>query len=247
MSQNILIIGASSGIAEAFARRYAVQGNKFYLVARNEEKLKLIANDLLIRGAEQVRYLLLDANDYNTLSEKIAIVWDAFGHVDIALIAYGTLPEQALTETDISYAVREFRNNCESVIVCLTAIASRFQSQSKGVIAVIGSVAGDRGRASNHLYGSAKSAVDVFASGLRARLFPSGVHVLVIKPGFVDTPMTKDLQLPQVLVASADQVAVDIIKAIKNKSDVLYTPWFWKYIMQVIRWLPGFIFKRMKF
>jgi decaprenylphospho-beta-D-erythro-pentofuranosid-2-ulose 2-reductase len=133
------------------------------------------------------------------------------------------------------------------VIACLTVLAARFESQGGGVIAVIGSVAGDRGRASNYLYGAAKAAVDTFASGLRGRLYKHGVHVLTIKPGFVDTPMTKGLPLPQALVVPAGKVATDIVRAIEKKRDVIYTPWFWRLIMLVILHIPNVLFKRVRF
>jgi hypothetical protein len=176
----------------------------------------------------------------------LGATWSEFSHFDAALITHGTLPDQACCETDMSYAVREFRTNAESVITCLIGLAGRFESQGSGVIAVIGSVAGDRGRGSNYLYGAAKSAVATFASGLRGRLFKSGVHVLTIKPGFVDTPMTKGLPLPQALVVPAEKVAADIVRAIEKKRDVLYTPWFWRYIMLFILHIPNVVFKRMK-
>jgi decaprenylphospho-beta-D-erythro-pentofuranosid-2-ulose 2-reductase len=166
--------------------------------------------------------------------------------VDVALVAHGTLPDQQRTETDIAYAIAEFRTNAESVIACLAGLAQRFELQGKGVIAVIGSVAGDRGRASNYLYGAAKAAIDTYASGLRVRLLKSDVHVLTIKPGFVATLMTANLNLPKRLTATPEYVARDIQHAITKKKDVLYTPWFWNWIMLIIRWIPAVIFNRMK-
>lgn len=247
MTQNILIIGATSGIAEAVARQYATRGNRLFLVARNADKLKVVAVDLVARGAGAAQTFVMDANDAALLPAMIAAAWRAYPQIDVALVAHGTLPEQSRCETDTEYAVREFRTNAESVIACLTGLAQRFEKQGTGVIAVIGSVAGDRGRASNYLYGAAKAAVNTFASGLRVRMGRCGVQVLTIKPGFVDTPMTRGLPLPQALVVSADKVAGDIVRAVEKKRDVLYTPWFWRYIMLIIIHLPGFIFRRMKF
>jgi decaprenylphospho-beta-D-erythro-pentofuranosid-2-ulose 2-reductase len=246
MTQNILIFGATSAIAEAVARLYAAQGAQLFLVARNAEKLNVVASDLLARGASDVKTFVMDANDMARLPEMLDAAWSGPSRIDAALIAHGTLPDQALCETDIDYAVREFRTNAESVIACLTGLANRFEEQGSGVIAVIGSVAGDRGRASNYLYGAAKAAVDTFASGLRGRLYKHGVHVLTIKPGFVDTPMTKGLPLPQALVVPAEKVAADIVRAIEKKWDVLYTPWFWRFIMLIILHIPNVVFKRMK-
>jgi decaprenylphospho-beta-D-erythro-pentofuranosid-2-ulose 2-reductase len=246
MNQNILIIGATSGIAEAVARRYAEQGARLFLVARNNNKLQAISTDLAARGAKDVQTFVMDANDSALIPQMVDAAWKAFGTIDVALVAHGTLPDQQRTETDIPYAIAEFRTNAESVIACLAALAQRFEPQGKGVIAVIGSVAGDRGRASNYLYGAAKAAIDTYASGLRARLLKSGVHVLTIKPGFVATPMTADLNLPERLTATPESVARDIQRAITKRRHVLYTPWFWNWIMLIIRWIPAAIFKRLK-
>lgn len=246
MKQNIIIIGATSAIAEAVARRYAENGAQLFLVARNNDKLQLIANDLKIRGASAVQTWIMDANDSAAISTMLDAAWNAFNNYDVALIAHGTLPDQARTETDIDYALTQFRTNGDSVIACLTELAMRFELQGKGVIAVISSVAGDRGRASNALYGAAKAAINTYASGLRVRLFKSGVHVLLIKPGFVATPMTAELDLPARLTVTADKVATDIQKAINKRKNVLYTPWFWQWIMLIIRTIPEFLFKKMK-
>jgi Short-chain dehydrogenases of various substrate specificities len=246
MSQNILIIGATSGIAEAVARRYAEQGARLFLVARNSEKLQIISQDLIARGAKDAQIFVMDANDSDLIPKMTEVAWQAFDTFDVALVAHGTLPDQQHTETDLPYAIAEFRTNAESVIACLAGLAQRFEPQGKGVVAVIGSVAGDRGRASNYLYGAAKAAIDTYASGLRAKLFKSGVHVLTIKPGFVATPMTADLNLPERLTATPETVARDIHRAIVKRKDVLYTPWFWSLIMLIIRWIPGAVFKKIK-
>jgi short-subunit dehydrogenase len=246
MVKNILIFGATSGIAEATARIYAGQRARLFLVARNAEKLNVVASDLLARGASEVKTFVMDANNMARLPEMLGAAWGTFSRFDAALVAHGTLPDQALCETDTDYAVREFRTNAESVIACLTGLANRFEGQGSGVIAVIGSVAGDRGRASNYLYGAAKAAVDTFASGLRGRLCRYGVHVLTIKPGFVDTPMTQGLPLPRALVVPAEKVAADIVRSIEKRRDVLYTPWFWRFIMLIILHIPNVVFKRLK-
>jgi len=246
MNQNILIIGATSGIAEAVARRYAEQGARLFLVARNSNKLRGVCTDLVARGAKDAQSFVMNANDSDRIPQMLDSAWTAFGTIDVALVAHGTLPDQNRTETDIPYAIAEFRTNAESVIACLAGLAGRFEPQGRGVIAVIGSVAGDRGRASNYLYGAAKAAIDTYASGLRARLFKRGVHVLTIKPGFVATSMTADLNLPERLTATPESVARDIQRAISKRNDVLYTPRFWNWIMLIIRWIPSVIFKRMK-
>jgi len=246
MNQNILIVGATSGIAEALARRYAAEGAKLFLVGRNLEKLQTIASDLLARGAMGVQVFVMDANNSDLISAMTDSAWATFGSIDVAVVAHGTLPDQQRAEIDIPYAIAELRTNAESVIACLIALAEKFEIQGSGVIAVIGSVAGDRGRASNYLYGAAKAALDTFASGLRARLFKSGVHVLIVKPGFVATSMTAGLDLPALLTVTPEKVSLDIQRAITKRKNVLYTPWFWSLIMLIIRWLPIAVFKRLK-
>ena len=224
--KNVLIIGASSGIAEAVARRYASQGAQLVLVARNQSKLDVISSDLSARGAAAVRTRLWEGQDTAGLTELADFAWRSLGAVDLALIAHGTLPDQERAQSDIAYAMEQFRTNGESAVACMLALRKHFEKQGHGVLAVIGSVAGDRGRGSNYVYGAAKAAVDTLASGLRAQLFKKGVHVLTIKPGFVATPMTAELDLPPRLTASAERVAADIDKAVNNRRDVLYTPWF---------------------
>lgn len=244
-TKNILIIGATSAMAEAVARRYAAEGARFMLIARQADKLGVIAADLKARGAAGTGHELWDANDVAALPGVISRAWESLERVDVALIAHGTLPDQQRAERDTAYAVEHFRLNGESAVACMLEVASRLEVQGDGVLAVIGSVAGDRGRGSNYVYGAAKASVDAFASGLRARLFKKGVHVLVIKPGFVATPMTAGLDLPAKLTVSPDRVAGDIQKAIGARKDVLYTPWFWALIMLIIRFIPGRIFKRL--
>ena len=247
MTQTILIIGATSSMAEAFALRYAKESAQFFLVARNKDKLDVVSANLTAHGASRVISFVMDGNDSHLLPELLNTIWKTYERIDLALIAYGTLPNQCRAQTDIPYAIAEFRTNAESVIACMAGLAERFALQQMGVIAVIGSVAGDRGRASNYLYGSAKAAIETYASGLRGRLSRAGVHVLTIKPGFVATEMTAQLNLPALLTVSPEHVARDIHHAILKRKDVLYTPWFWAIIMRIIRAVPEVIFKRMRF
>lgn len=244
MSKNILIIGAASAIAEAVAREYAVQGNKLYLMARNEQKLTTIAADLRVRGASEVRVNALNVNDFSTHASAIDQVYEAFKHIDVVLIAYGSLPDQKIMEKSASETIAACNINAISVISFLTILANRFEENKSGTIAVITSVAGDRGRQSNYVYGAAKAMVSVFLQGLRNRLYHSKVNVLDIKPGFVDTPMTAHIQKGGPLWAQPNEVAKDIVKAIEKKKDILYTPFFWRYIMLVIKSVPECLFKR---
>ena len=242
--KTILIVGATSAIATACARLWSEQGAAFFLVGRTAEKLSHVADDLSARGAT-VHTHLLDLNRLEQHSDMLDVCFENLGQIDVALIAHGTLPDQKACEQDAQLAVQEFTNNGLSVIALLTDLANRMEAQKSGCIAVVSSVAGDRGRPSNYLYGAAKGAVTDFCSGLRGRLFKSGVQVLTIKPGFVDTPMTQGLALPKLLLVTPDKVARDIVHAVEKRRDTLYTPWFWRYIMQIIIHIPGAIFKRL--
>lgn len=243
--QKIFIIGATSAIAQAVARRYAGAGASLFLTGRDAARLQAIADDLKVRGAAAVHSQALDVNDDAAQQRAIDAAWLALGQVDVVLVAHGTLPDQAACESSPSVAVAEFNTNATSTIGLLTRLAPRMQAQGQGSIAVISSVAGDRGRASNYLYGSAKAAVSAFLSGLRQRLSREGVNVLTIKPGFVDTPMTEQFK-KGVLWASADQVAAGIVSAIEKRRSVAYLPWFWSAIMLVIRSIPEMVFRRIK-
>ncbi len=243
--KKILIIGAASAIATACARVWAEQNAEFFLVGRNIEKLEQTACDLKARGAKAVTLCTMDATDFSAHPAMLDDCLTALLQIDIALIAHGTLPDQATCERDTAVALEEFSNNCTSVIALLTRLANQFEAQRCGTLAVISSVAGDRGRASNYLYGTAKAAVSTFCEGLRVRLFKVGVHVITIKPGFVDTPMTKGLALPAALVAKPEQVAQRIVKGIERKVANLYAPGFWALIMLIIRIIPQPIFKRL--
>ncbi|MBK8755524.1 MAG: SDR family oxidoreductase [Candidatus Competibacteraceae bacterium] len=242
--KNILVVGATSAIATACARLWAIQGATFFLVGRTADKLGQVAADLSARGATVYTHIL-DLNQFDQHSAMLDACFTALGQVDIALIAHGTLPDQKACEQNTKLAVTEFTNNGLSVIALLTDLANRMEAQKSGCIAVISSVAGDRGRPSNYLYGAAKGAVTDFCSGLRGRLFKSGVQILTIKPGFVDTPMTQGLALPKLLLATPENVAQDIVKAVEKRRDILYTPWFWRWIILIIICIPDSFFKRL--
>lgn len=242
--KKILVIGATSAIATSCARLWAERGAILFLVGRTPDKISQVAADLTARGAT-VHTHVLDLNHFDQHKAMLDACYAALGQVDVALIAHGTLPNQKACEQDAQLAIREFTNNGLSVIALLTDLASRMEAQKSGCIAVISSVAGDRGRPSNYLYGAAKGAVTDFCSGLRGRLFKSGIQVLTIKPGFVDTPMTQDLALPKLLLVTPDRVAQDIVKAVEKRRDTLYTPWFWRFIMLIIIHIPGSLFKRL--
>lgn len=244
-SQRVLIIGATSAIAEAVARLYAARGASLYLLVRDRNRGEAIGQDLGMRGAVETRVGVLDASDLSAHAAAIAAAWSAFSGFDAVLITHGTLPDQARCDADMDYALREFAVNGTSTIALANRIAQRLETQSSGTLAIISSVAGDRGRASNYLYGSAKAAVSTYLSGLRQRLNARGVNVLTIKPGFVDTPMTAAFR-KGALWAKPDQIAHGIVHAIDKRRGVVYLPRFWWAIMAMIRSIPEFVFRRIK-
>lgn len=243
-TQNILIVGATSAIAEASARIWAAEHAQLYLVARNSEKLALASGDLQTRGA-RVTAALLDANDLALHASVIGTAFQALGRVDVVLIAHGDLPDQALCERSEEATLAALQTNAVSVVLLLTHIANRLQAQGSGVIAVLGSVAGDRGRKSNYIYGSCKALVATFLEGLAGRLRPFGIRVITIKPGFVDTPMTAQFK-KGLLWAQPETIAAIIHdRAASAPSGSYYAPRFWWAIMFVIRSLPARILFRL--
>jgi short-subunit dehydrogenase len=241
--KRVLILGATSAIAEACARELASGGAQLFLAARSADRLEALQKDLTARGAGRVFTAGFRADDTGSFQALLDEAWNSLGGIDIALIAFGTLSNQERCSIDMEELVREFQTNATSTVVLCEQIAGRMQKQGSGTLAVISSVAGDRGRASNYAYGAAKAAVTTFTSGLRQRLHGTGVNVLTIKPGFVDTPMTA--QFPKGgLWATPAKVAHDILRAVERRRSVLYTPWFWWLIMTVIRVLPERIFLR---
>jgi short-subunit dehydrogenase len=243
--KNILIIGATSAIAAACARAWIAAGARFFLVARDAGRLAQVADDLRARGADVAGTWNLDATDIALHAPALATARSALGKLDIALIAHGTLPDQPSCERDAAQTAAQFTLNATTTIALMTGLANVLEAQRHGTLAVITSVAGERGRASNYVYGSAKAAVSTFCDGLRIRLGRSGVHVVDVRPGFVATPMTAGLPLPAALVASPDEAAGRIVAGIERRADVVYAPSFWRWIMLVIRWIPGFVFRRM--
>ena len=243
--KRILIIGAASAIAEATARQFAARGDSLVLAGRDMPQLDRIASDLKLRGAPNAHTLSLDANNLDTHAAAIQQANDLLDGLDIALIAHGTLGNQAECEKDFSLALKELNTNAISVMSLLTELANRMQAQGAGQLAVIGSVAGDRGRPSNYVYGTAKAAVATFCEGLRARLHPHNVNVLLVKPGFVDTPMTAAFKKGP-LWAKPEQIAKLIVRALDRRLGIIYTPPFWALIMLIIRSIPRPLFVRLK-
>jgi short-subunit dehydrogenase len=240
-----ILFGATSAIAQQTARLLARQGSHLFLVARNRDKVEAVAADLRVHGAPLVAFAVSDLNDCSNHVDLIRLAFEALGGLDCALIMHGVLGDQTKAQGSYRAAAEVFRTNALSTISLLTELGNLFEKQRAGHIAVVSSVAGDRGRASNYVYGASKAAVDVFVEGLRSRLVRSNVSVLTVKPGFVDTPMTAHLK-KNALFAQPSTIAQGIVRSLETRRDVVYLPWFWRWIMLIIRCIPGPLFKRLK-
>jgi short-subunit dehydrogenase len=243
--KRILLIGATSAIVTETARCWATAGAQLYLLGRSEEKLARLAADLTVRGAAEVAYASFDAAAPETHAELIERAIATLGHLDAVLIGHGTLPEQQEAEQHWDATHAALTTNLLSPIAFLTPLANYFQGQRGGNITVISSVAGDRGRQSNYVYGAAKGGLSIFLQGLRNRLAAHGVSVTTVKPGFVATPMTAHLK-QGVLFAAAPTVGPRIYRAMQRGELVVYTPWFWRAIMGIICSIPERIFMRLR-
>ena len=243
--RKLLVIGASSAIAEATSRLFAAEGDALYLVGRDGQKLQAIADDLRIRGAALVKTSVMDATDYDGHETMVNEAIAAMDGLDTVLIAHGILPDLEACQASFDAAREALEVNFLSVASFLTVIANFMEKQGAGVIAVISSVAGDRGRKSNYIYGTAKAAVTTFLQGLRNRLHASGVRVVTIKPGFVDTPMTSQIDDKNFLFAQPSEIANGIHRAVTRPRNVVYLPSFWRLIMLIIRGIPESLFKRL--
>jgi decaprenylphospho-beta-D-erythro-pentofuranosid-2-ulose 2-reductase len=231
----VAIIGATSGIAKEVAKIYAALGATLFLVARDGEKLDSVERDLRARGAEQVERYLSDLAD---LSLHDAIVSAAGARPDIVVVAHGVLPDQSKVDNDPRAQVEAFELNATSVISLVARFATVMEAQRSGVLVVIGSVAGDRGRRSNYVYGSAKAAIHAYCDGLRSRLAKAGVSLVLVKPGWVDTPMTVRSK-KNALYVHPEAIARGIEKAIERRSATVYLPGYWRWISLLVRLLPA--------
>ena len=244
MTRRVLILGATSGIAQNVSRCFAAEHARLFLVARDPEKLQTLTDDLKIRGAADVETCeanLADESCFPLIISKSVAVW---GGLDAALIAHGTLPDQTSVENDPALLRNAIEVNYVSAVSLLMQLGKAFEDQRYGVLAVIGSVAGDRGRRSNYVYGSAKAGLATFVAGLRLRLAAANVQVVLIKPGWISTPMTA--HLPQnFLFASAEQTGREVYRAMISPRAVVYCPWYWKWVMGFIRFIPDPIFAKL--
>jgi short-subunit dehydrogenase len=243
--RKMLIFGAASAIAEATARRFAAEGAAFFLAGRDESRLEAIAADLRVRGAARADWAVSEALDFDGHRRLVEEAAGRLGGLDTVLVAHGTLPDQKACQRSFDRTHREISVNALGTLSVLTHGANWLERQGFGTLCAIGSPAGDRGRQSNYVYGTAKAAVAVFLQGLRNRLHPSGVHVVTVKPGFTDTPMTAGFSKGP-LWAKPEAVAAGIHRAIVRRKDVVYVPGFWGPVMALIRAVPEGLFKRLR-
>ena len=237
-----MIIGAKSDIAKATAREYAKHGYDLCLAARNSDELKEFARDITVRNQRMVKVIDLDILDYKSHQA----FYDSLEEKPLGVIsAIGYLGEQENSQTEFNKAKQIMDTNYTGVVSLFNIIANDFEHRRSGFMVGISSVAGDRGRKSNYIYGSAKAALTAYLSGLRNRLWSVQVHVMTVKPGFVSTKMTEGMDLPEQLTAQPEEVAKDIYNAQQKGKNVLYTKWMWKWVMMIVRHIPEFLFKKM--
>jgi short-subunit dehydrogenase len=240
------LTGATSAIAQAAARPFATDGDSLVLAGRDPDRLQSVADDLRARGAARIETLEIDFLETGRCAGVVEQARELLGGLDVLLVAQGTLPDQAACESDVEQTLREHSLNMTSTIALLVPAANLFEAQGHGCLAVITSIAGVRGRRSNYVYGAAKAGVSAFLEGLRGRMAACGVSVVDIRPGFVDTPMTADIP-KNPLFASAADVGQRVYRAVSRGEDVVYTPWFWRWIALVLQCIPRAIFKRLNF
>lgn len=240
-----VIIGATSAIAKATAEVLAKRGDAFVLASRNTEKMTVIENKLTELGSKGVTSHYFDVCNTETHKDLLAFSKAALGEINGVLVAHGKLPEQEVAQQDALYILPAVHVNACSTACVVEVFAQYFEERRSGVLAVITSVAGDRGRLSNYIYGSSKAMITTYLQGVRQRLQKSKVQVLTIKPGFVDTPMTSFKENKGLLWASPETIGKGIVSAIDREKDVVYLPGYWRLIMMLVRLTPEFIFKRL--
>ena len=243
MSETWIILGATSSMARAFAQSLASRGDSVLLAGRDMDDMKRTAADCAARGAPVAEAIRFDARKPETFAAIIKRAEKAEGQI-CAAVFVGSMPEQDAIDADPSLIDGTVMDSFTGPARFLQMLAPVMEERGGGTVVGIGSVAGDRGRIGNYVYGSAKAGFHTYLSGLRNRLTRSGGHVVTVKPGFVDTAMTWGIE-GMFLVATPEKVAKDLLRAVDKKKNVIYTPFFWRYIMLIIRSIPEFIFKKL--
>lgn len=245
MKKSILILGASSAIARAISFSLAKRGHHLFLAGRELEELERIASDIKLRYLTEVQYGFFDADAFSEHETFLQQTLQKIQGIQGVVLAFGDKGNQKKGEIEFDEALQTMNRNYTGACSILTHCANYLEKEKSGFIIALSSVAGDRGRQSNYIYGSAKAGLSAFLQGLRNRLYPSGIEVLTVKPGFVDTQMT--FGSPGLfLVASPQYVGEKIVNAWEKKKNELYVPWFWRLIMDIIKNIPEFLFKKLK-
>ena len=242
--RRILVLGATSGIAEACCRLWAERGDSLFLVARNADRLSAVAADLRTRGASYIDSAVANLDDTSIHPELLAHAINSLAGLDIAFFALGVLGEQQKSERSFADAGQILHTNFVAPVSLLTWLANYCAQRHSGTLAVLSSVAGERGRKSNYVYGSSKAGLTAFVDGLRNRIDREGVRVMTIKPGPVKTAMTQSMKGNEKF-ADVETVAATLVKAIDKGTDVVYVPGIWRIIMTVIRAIPERVFKKL--
>jgi len=241
--ETVLILGATSDIGFAIAKKFAAEGSAIQLAGRKTGDLEPLQSDLAIRYNVSAAAYRFDVTDlashvgfYNSLPVK----------PDITICVVGYMNDNEKVIRDAEETSRTINTNFTGPVSILNIIAVDYASRKAGTIVGISSVAGLRGRQSNYIYGSSKAGFTAYLSGLRNRMYPEKVHVVTVLPGFVNTKMTAELDLPKLLTAQPEQVATAVFKAVRKKKDTIYVKWFWRWIMLIITAVPETIFKKKK-
>ena len=245
MSGTVLIVGATSAIGTAMAHRLAAAGFDLILASRDGDELKRHASDLAIRFGIRAHAATFDARDFGSHADLVTNAQgQTGGGLDGLFLCQGVMPDGEEVAADPEVARTAIETNFSAAVSLIERLGPHFESRGSGWICAVSSVAGDRGRPSNYLYGATKAALSTYLEGLRVRLGRSGIHVVDVRPGFVDTGLTwgRPGLFP---VASPERVARDAWRGILRNRRVVYTPWFWKWIMAAIRWIPDPIFRRL--
>ncbi|MBT8042415.1 MAG: SDR family oxidoreductase [Kiritimatiellales bacterium] len=240
--KTVLILGASSDMAQAIAKKYASEGWGLQLAALETDLIEPLAGDLKVRSGAEVQTMFFDATDFSSHQGA----YEALEPKPDAVVAvFGYMGDQIEARTNFEEVRKTIDINFTGMVSVFNIVADAFEKRGSGSIIAISSVAGDRGRQSNYIYGSAKAGLTTYLSGLRNRLAKKGVHVMTVKPGFCRTKMTENMELPGALTAEPEQVARAVFRGMEKKRSVVYTLWIWRWIMLIIRHIPEPIFKKM--
>ena len=242
-NKTVLILGGNSDVGKSLAKDFSKLGSNLILTTRKKDQLNFLKSDLEIRYEISCDIKLFDVLDFK--SHK-SFYKNLKTKPDIVITCIGYLDNQGDSQNDFEESLRAIQSNFTGLVSILNIISNDFEKKGSGVIVGVSSVAGDRGRGSNYIYGSSKAAFTSYLSGLRNRLHALGVSVITIKPGFIKTKMTSHLDLPKLLTASTDEISKDILNSIKKGKSIIYTKWFWKWIMLIIKLIPERIFKKLR-